>query len=191
MSAVGYVNEGHAGSPEEIREWMSGNICRCSAYPQIVAAIHVVGAAGERAIPAAHFHRLPGNDPQRDNVLEAGELITGIEVPAAPSTLRSYYLKVRERASSEFAVVSAAVTLDLDGRAIRRVRIALGGVAHQPWRLTEAERTLAGATYEPDVMAAAVDGAFASARPLAQNAFKIELAKRAVVRALEHAGGLA
>ena len=161
------------------------------ALAALDAVVHVVGASGERAIPAADFHRTPGDDPQRDTMLERGELISGVEVRAAPSTSRSYYLKVRERASYEFAMVSAAVTLELDGAAIRRARIALGGVAHKPWRLGDAERSLAGVAYDHDAMTAAVDGAFAAARPLEHNAFKIALAKRAVVRALELAGGMA
>lgn len=161
------------------------------ALAALDAVVHVVGASGERAIPAADFHRTPGDDPQRDTMLERGELISGVEVPAAPSTSRSYYLKVRERASYEFAMVSAAVTLELDGAAIRHARIALGGVAHKPWRLGDAERALAGVAYDHDAMTAAVDGAFAAARPLEHNAFKIALAKRAVVRALELAGGMA
>lgn len=161
------------------------------ALAALDAVIHVVGESGERAIPATDFHRLPGDEPQRDTVLARDEMITGVEIPSAPSTARSYYLKVRERTSFEFAMVSAAVTLDLDERVIRGARIALGGVAHKPWRLVDAERALAGVPLEHDAMAAAVAGAFADARPLASNAFKIELAKHAVVRALEHAGGLA
>ncbi len=157
------------------------------------AVVHVVGATGERAIPATAFYRLPDNEPQRDTVLNHGELIVGVEVPAARSAARSFYLKVRERTSYEFAMISAAVTLELDeaGRSIRGTRIALGGVAHKPWRLSEAERSLRGVSYEREAMAKVVDGAFADARPLEQNAFKTGLAKRAVVRALEHAGGLA
>jgi xanthine dehydrogenase YagS FAD-binding subunit len=163
------------------------------ALAALDAVVHVVGTTGERAIPVTDFHRLPDNEPERETVLDAGELILGIEVPAAPSTRQSYYLKVRERASYEFAMVSAAVTLELDGggRTIAGARIALGGVAHKPWRLGEAERSLRGAPYRQEALAAAVGGAFAGARPLEQNGFKVPLAKRAVVRALEHAGGLA
>jgi xanthine dehydrogenase YagS FAD-binding subunit len=160
------------------------------ALAALDAVVHVASSAGERAIPATEFHRLPGKEPQRDNVLRRGELITAIEVPSSPSASRSYYLKVRERASYEFAMVAAAVTLDLDGRTIRSARIALGGVAHKPWRLTEAERALGGVAYQHDTMADAVKGAFAGARPLEHNRFKIELARNTVVRALELAGGL-
>jgi xanthine dehydrogenase YagS FAD-binding subunit len=160
------------------------------ALAALDAIVHLASAAGERAVPATDLHRLPDGDPQHDTVLHPGELIVAVEVPAAASTPRSYYLKVRERASYEFAMVSAAATLDLNGRNIREARIALGGVAHKPWRLTEAERALRGVPLEHEAMAAAVDGAFGEARPLEQNAFKVKLAKNAVVRALEHAGGL-
>jgi xanthine dehydrogenase YagS FAD-binding subunit len=161
------------------------------ALAALDATVHVAGPRGERAIPATDFHRLPGTEPQRETMLGAGEMIVGVEVPAGPSTARSNYLKVRQRASYEFAVVSAAVTLDLDGRTIRGARIALGGVALKPWRLTQAERSLRAASYDHQAMAAAVDGAFREARSLEQNGYKVALAKRTVVRALEHAGGLA
>jgi xanthine dehydrogenase YagS FAD-binding subunit len=160
------------------------------ALAAVDAMIHVVGSDGERSIAAAGFHRLPGDEPGRDTVLEREELITAVEIPYDQSLARSYYLKVRERASYEFAMVSAAVTLDLDGRTIRGARIALGGVAHKPWRLTDAETALAGVRYEHDAMATVVDRAFSAAQRLEQNAFKIPLAKHTVVRALELAGGL-
>jgi xanthine dehydrogenase YagS FAD-binding subunit len=160
------------------------------ALAALDALVHLASATAERTIPATDFHRLPGDQPQRDNLLQPGELITAIEIPATPSSARSYYLKVRERASFEFAMVSAAVTLDLDGRTIRETRIALGGVAHKPWRLTQAERALRGATLEHPAITAAVAGAFDDARPLEQNGFKVTLAKNTVVRAVEHAGGV-
>jgi xanthine dehydrogenase YagS FAD-binding subunit len=161
------------------------------ALAALDSTVHVAGPRGERAIPATDFHRLPGTQPQRETMLGAGELIVGVEVPAGPSTARSYYLKIRQRTSYEFAVVSAAVTLELQGRTIRGARIALGGVALKPWRLSQAERSLVGVAYEREAMVAAVDGAFAEARLLEQNGYKIRLAKQTVVRALEHAGGLA
>src|SRR5206468_2041834 len=114
------------------------------ALAALDAVVHVVGPGGERAIPATEFHRLPGQEPQLETMLQAGELISGIEVPGPPSAC-SYYLKVRERTSYEFAMVSVAATLDLDGGMIRATRIALGGVALKPWRLTGAERSLQGA----------------------------------------------
>ncbi|TAM76286.1 xanthine dehydrogenase family protein subunit M [bacterium] len=161
------------------------------ALRALEASVRVLGRGGERSIPLADFYRLPGDAPERDTVLEHGELIVGIDVPATPRARRSWYVKVRERASYEFALVSAAVALDLDGGRIREVRIALGGVAPMPWPLTEAERALAGLPLERAALARAVDGAFSEARPLARNAFKIALAKRTVVRALEIAGGMA
>jgi xanthine dehydrogenase YagS FAD-binding subunit len=159
------------------------------ALAALDAVIRVASSSGVRSIPATEFHRLPGDEPQRDNVLHPGELITGIEVPATPSAARSHYLKVRERSSYEFAMVSAAVTLELDGVTIRGARIALGGVAHKPWRLPAAEGALRGARLERSALIAAADGAFSDARPLEQNGFKIELAKHTVTRALELAGG--
>ncbi len=160
------------------------------ALAALDGVIHVASATAERTIPATDFHRLPGDEPQRDTLLQQGELITAVEIPAAPSTARSYYLKVRERASFEFAMVSAAITLELDGRTIRKTRIALGGVAHKPWRLAPAERALQGAGLEHGAITTALAGAFEDARPLEHNGFKIVLARNAVVRALEHAGGL-
>jgi xanthine dehydrogenase YagS FAD-binding subunit len=160
------------------------------ALAALDAVIHVASATAERTIPATDFHRLPGDEPERDTLLQPDELITAVEIPAAPSTARSFYLKVRERASFEFAMVSAAVTLELEAHTIRKTRIALGGVAHKPWRLTPAERALEGIPLEHGAIAAAIQGAFDEPRPLEQNGFKIRLAKNAVVRALEHAGGL-
>jgi len=161
------------------------------ALSALDATIHVAGATRERTIPFDAFHRLPGREPQRDTTLAPGEIITAIEVPAAPSTRTSHYVKVRERTSYEFALVSAAVTLELDGRTIRTARIALGGVAHKPWRLTDAERALQGARYERPTLVSAVEQAFGAARPLEHNRFKVRLGGNAAVRALELAGGLA
>jgi xanthine dehydrogenase YagS FAD-binding subunit len=125
-------------------------------------------------------------------VLEAGELITAIEVPASALARRSHYLKLRERASYEFALVSAAVALDLDGPDIRAARIALGGVAPKPWRLGEAEVALRGISVEDEPAAWRIlDASFTDARPRRHNGFKIELAKRALIRALQSAGGMA
>lgn len=153
------------------------------------AVVRVLGAGGPRAIPLVEFHRLPGDAPERDTVLEHGDLIIGIDVPASAAARHSHYLKVRERASYEFALVSAAAAVDLDGDRIREARLALGGVAPKPWRLWAAEEALAGATLEPSDLRRAVDRAFVDARPLAHNAFKVELAKRTAVRALQRAGG--
>jgi xanthine dehydrogenase YagS FAD-binding subunit len=159
------------------------------ALAALEATVHVLGPRGERAIPVVDFYRLPDDRPEQDTVLAHDELITAIDVPASPLTGRSHYLKVRERSSYEFALVSAAVALAMDGKHIQQARIALGGVAPRPWRLTAAEGALIGAPLERDALRRAVESAFGAARPLAHNGFKVELARRTVVRALKHAGG--
>ena len=153
------------------------------------AIVLVRGGSGERSIPFAEFHRLPGNTPERDNVLERGELIIAIEVPGRPEGRASHYLKVRDRQSYEFALVSAAAAVATDGGRIRSARLALGGVAHKPWRLSAAEEALAGiALNDTDKLRAAIALSFADAHPLTHNAFKIELARRVALRALQTAG---
>src|SRR4029077_3039756 len=112
------------------------------ALAALDAIVHVRNAAGDRAIPFSEFHRLPGDTPQNDNVLSRGELIVGIEVPARAESRSSHYLKVRDRQSYEFALVSTAAAVATDGRSIASVRLAMGGVAHRPWRLTAAEAAL-------------------------------------------------
>ncbi|MGO4128181.1 xanthine dehydrogenase family protein subunit M [Inquilinus sp. YAF38] len=162
------------------------------ALAALDAVVHVDGPEGPRAIPVTEFHCLPDHGSVRETVLEPGELITAIEVPATAAAQRSHYLKLRERASYEFALVSAAVGLDLDGAVIREARIALGGVAAKPWRLREAEDALRGVTLADEpALRLAVDAGFAEARPLRRNGFKVELAKRAVIRALQIVGGVA
>jgi xanthine dehydrogenase YagS FAD-binding subunit len=159
------------------------------ALAALDATVQVRGPRGERTIPLVDFYRLPGDAPEHDTVLAHDDLIIAIDVPASPLTSRSHYLKVRERSSYEFALVSAAVALQMDGTRIQQARIALGGVAPKPWRLTAAEGTLVGVPLARDTLRHAVDGAFGAARPLAHNAFKVELAKRTVIRALENVGG--
>jgi xanthine dehydrogenase YagS FAD-binding subunit len=159
------------------------------ALAALDATVQVRGPRGERPIPLVDFYRLPGDAPEHDTVLAHDELITAIDVPASPLTGRSHYLKVRERSSYEFALVSAAVALAMDGKHIQRARIALGGVAPKPWRLTAAEGALIGMPLEREALRRAVDSAFGEARPLAHYAFKVELAKRTVVQALETIGG--
>jgi xanthine dehydrogenase YagS FAD-binding subunit len=139
---------------------------------------------GERAIPLVDFHLPYGEDPARESVLEHGELITAVELPAVPWFSRSHYLKVRDRASYEFALASAAVALDLDGGRIRAARVALGGVGTKPWRSPEAEQVLTGRKAEEATYQAAAEAALRGARPQKYNGFKIELAKRTVARAL-------
>jgi len=139
---------------------------------------------GARRIAATELHTLPGDEPQRDNVLRSGELIVGVELPApAP---RSAYLKVRERESYEYATVSAAAVLELDGATIRRARVALGSVAHRPWRLPRTEAKLVGLQMaDRDALRAAIALSFDDARALTHNAYKIPLARNAALRAIE------
>src|SRR5271169_277738 len=153
------------------------------------AIVIVRGQAGERRIPFADFHRLPGSTPERDNVLGRGDLIAAVEVPANAEARASHYLKVRDRASYEFALVSAAAAVAADGRRIRAARLAMGGVAHKPWRLTAAESGLRGISLDDgDALKSAIAASFSDARPLAHNAFKVELAQRVALRALQTAG---
>jgi len=156
------------------------------------ANVIVRGPAGERSIPFTEFHRLPGDTPERDNVIERGDLIVAIEMPARVEGRASHYLKVRDRQSYEFALVSAAAAVATDGRRLRSARLALGGVAHKPWRLTAAEAALRGVSLdEIDVLKSAIATSFTEARPLAHNAFKVELAQRVALRALQTAGARA
>ena len=149
------------------------------------AVVHLQGPGGERKVPLIDFHRLPEDHPERDTVIQPGELITAVELPAMPFARQSHYLKVRDRASYAFALVSVAVALDIDGGNVRDVRIALGGVAHKPWRAPEAESVLRGQTLSADLLARAGAAAVNGAQPYPGNAFKVELAQRAVVRALQ------
>jgi xanthine dehydrogenase YagS FAD-binding subunit len=146
--------------------------------------VQVRGAAKARSIPFVDFHVVPGEHPERETVLDPGELITAIDLPALPFARRSLYLKVRDRASYAFALASAAVALDVQGGTIRNARVALGGIATKPWRSHEAERTLTGKPVNDATFRAAANAALAGARPHKDNAFKVELAKRTLVRAL-------
>jgi xanthine dehydrogenase YagS FAD-binding subunit len=155
------------------------------AMAALDAVVHTRRPNGsERAIPLTDFHVSYGDDPARESVLEHGELITAVELPAIPWFARSHYLKVRDRASYEFALASAAVALDLDGGRIRAARVALGGVGTKPWRSREAEQALAGQTASEATYRAAAEAALRDAKPRKDNGFKIELAKRTLARAL-------
>jgi xanthine dehydrogenase YagS FAD-binding subunit len=151
----------------------------------------VSGPGGQRTVPLPQFHRLPGETPHIETVLEPGEVIAGITVPANPAARRSHYLKVRDRASFEFALVSAAVALEMDGVRIRQARVALGGVGTKPWRASRVETALAGTSLDPGVVRAAAAFAAEGARGRGHNNFKIELMQRAIVRAFETAGARA
>ncbi|GHE14009.1 FAD binding domain-containing protein [Klenkia taihuensis] len=148
------------------------------------AEVRVLGPGGERTVPMADLHRLPGEDPSRDTTLAHGELITAIDVPGLPWAVRSRYRKVRDRASYAFALVSVAAAMDLDGSTVRDVRIALGGMAHAPWRATVAEDALRGGPATEEAFAAAAEAELAAARPLPDNAFKVPMATSTLVRTL-------
>lgn len=158
------------------------------------AVVKVRGRNGqERAIPIQDFHRLPGDTPEKDNNLAHGELIVAIELPPNKFADKSYYLKVRDRASYAFALVSVAAALETSGNKIKQARIVIGSVAHKPWRSLEAERVLAGKPATEETFTAAAEAALKDAKPLAHNAYKVELGKRAIVLALQRAmtGGTA
>ncbi len=162
------------------------------AFAAMDANVIVRARSGERSIPFTQFHRLPGNTPERDNVLDRGELIVAIEVPGRIEGRASHYLKIRDRQSYEFALVSAAAAVAIDGRRIASARLAMGGVAHKPWRLAAAETALRGVSLDNiDALRSAIGTSFADARPLASNAFKVELAQRVALRALQTAGARA
>jgi xanthine dehydrogenase YagS FAD-binding subunit len=152
------------------------------ALAAIGATVHVLGADGPRAIPLPGLHRLPGDKPQHDTVLNPGDLITAVELGAPVP--RSVYRKVRDRASFSFAVFSVAAVVELDGDTIREARVALGGVAHVPWRAERAEAVLDGAPATPETFQAAAEAELEAARPLRDNTFKVPLTRNVLVRTL-------
>ena len=162
------------------------------AFAALDATVIVRGRSGERLIPFTEFHRLPGDRAEHDTVLERGELILAVQVPARAEGRASHYLKVRDRQSYEFALVSVAAAVATEGRRLISVRLALGGVAHKPWRLTSAETALRELSLD-DVtgLRAAIARSFTEARPLDHNTFKVDLAQRAVLRAVQTAGARA
>jgi xanthine dehydrogenase YagS FAD-binding subunit len=158
----------------------------CVAMTALEAVIHVQGAKGKREIAIGEFYKLPGDTPEVENVLEPGDLITHVELPPAGSTKQAY-LKLRDRASYEFALASAAVVARVEGGHIRSVRVAMGGVGTRPWRSHEAEAALTGKSANTASFHAAAEAALRGAKTHPENAFKVELAKRCVVRALKMA----
>lgn len=156
----------------------------CVALAALDAVVRVQGPNGEREIVFRDFHRLPGETPEHETNLAPDELITAVDLPAHSLGVRSHYLKVRDRASYAFALVSVAAVLEMDGGEIKTVRIALGGVAHKPWRTADAEEMLTGKTPGEAIFRAAADVAMAGAKGYRYNAFKIELVSRTIVRAL-------
>jgi xanthine dehydrogenase YagS FAD-binding subunit len=162
-----------------------------NALYALEAVVRVRGASGrERNIPIEELHRLPGDTPERDTTLEHGELIEAIELPRSNLAKNSYYLKVRDRASYAFALVAVAAALELERGTIRQARIVLGSVAHKPWRSREAEASLSGQHASEESFRTAAEAALEDAKPLAHNGYKVELGKRAVVRALMRASKL-
>jgi len=160
------------------------------AMSALDATVLVTGSKGNRRIPFADFHRLPGDTPQKDNNLERGELITAVEVPDSPFTKNVHYLKIRDRASYAFALVSVAAALHLNGNTIKDARLAMGGVAHKPWRLREAEKALIGKDVSDASFWQAAEVGIADPKGFKYNSFKIKMAPNAVVEALKTAAGI-
>jgi xanthine dehydrogenase YagS FAD-binding subunit len=187
-AALGGENRWHAvlGTSEQCIAVHASDLA--VALVALDARVEVRGARRQRTVRLVDFHRLPGTTPHIETVLEPGEVISAITVPASPMARRSHYLKVRDRASFEFAVVSAAVALEMDGERIRQARVALGGVGTKPWRVPRVEAALAGAKLEPVALRRAAAFAAQGARGRGHNDFKIELMQRAIVRAVENAG---
>jgi xanthine dehydrogenase YagS FAD-binding subunit len=186
-AAIGGVNRIHAilGTSDQCIATHPSDMC--VALAALEARVKVHGADGERFIAFADYHRLPGDDPSRDNTLAPGEIVTAIDLPAEGFAEHYTYLKLRDRLSYAFALVSVAVGLEMEGDTVRRARIAMGGVAHKPWRVPEAEALLEGEAPGRDVFAVVADRLLQGAVGQGENDFKIELGRRAVIRALEQA----
>lgn len=162
----------------------------CVAMAALEAVIHVTGAKGKRTIPIAEFHLLPGGTPQKETLLEPGDLITHVTLPPPMAGAKSLYLKLRDRASYEFALASAAVIITLSEGRIQKARVAMGGIGAIPWRTTAIEAALEGRTVGEPTFREAAEIALKGARPQSENAFKVELAKRCLVHALRLASQL-
>ena len=190
-AAIGGENRWHAvlGTSEHCIATHASDLA--VALVALDAAVEISGPGGQRTVALVDFHRLPGDTPHIETVLEPGEAIAAITVPASPVARRSHYLKVRDRASFEFALVSAAVALEMDGDRIRQARVALGGVGTKPWRAARVEAALAGASLEPEVLRSAAAVAAEGAQGYGHNDFKIELMQRVIVRAVQTAGARA
>ena len=155
------------------------------AMMALEAIVHIRGTKGERSVPLNEFYFVPGDTPSRENVLVPGDLITHVTLPALPGGTKSHYLKRRDRASYEFALASAAVVVQMQGGRIARASVALGGVGTKPWRSVEAERALQGKSASEQTFHSAAEAALKGAKPLHDNAFKVELARRTIIRALK------
>jgi xanthine dehydrogenase YagS FAD-binding subunit len=160
----------------------------CVALLALDAVVHTSGPRGERAIPLADFHALPGSHPERESVLEAGEIVTHVSLENSELGKRSAYVKARDRASYAFALASAAAGLELEGTLIRKARVALGGVASKPWRCPEVELALIGKPATAESFSSAATLAMREAKTTSDNQFKVELARRVIARALTLAG---
>jgi len=189
-AALEGINRQHAvlGASNQCIATYPGDFAQ--ALIALEAVVEVSGPNGNREFAFAKLHRQPGETPHIETTLEPGELITAFRVPATPFARRSLFLKIRDRESYEFALASAAVALDVDGGTVKQARIALGGVATVPWRAREAEALLTGKPFSEQSANAAAEAAFASAKPRQHNGFKIELGKRALIRALHQAASL-
>jgi xanthine dehydrogenase YagS FAD-binding subunit len=187
--AIGGFNRGHAilGASEACIATHPSDMC--VALAALDATVHLESAQGKRSLAFADLHRLPGDRPDIDTFLAPGELITAVSLPPMPMAARSTYRKVRDRASYAFALVSVAAALDVEHGRVKDVRLALGGVAHKPWRAFKAEAALRGQPASEEAFAAAAEAELAEARPLRDNGFKIELARRTIVAVLAELAG--
>ncbi|MCJ2136495.1 xanthine dehydrogenase family protein subunit M [Methylobacterium sp. J-026] len=185
--AIGGVNRIHAifGASESCIATHPSDMC--IALAALEATVQVSGPQGDRTIPFAEFHRLPGDTPDRDTTLAPGEIVVSVDLPESRFPQHYTYLKLRDRLSYAFALVSVAAGLELDGDTVKTARLALGGVAHKPWRNREAEALLAGKPATRESFQQAADLIVAEAKPQSENGFKIDLARRAIVRGLEQA----
>lgn len=163
----------------------------CVALSALDAMVHLQGRDGKRTLAFSELHRLPGDDPQLDTVLDPGELIIAVELPPLSFAANSTYRKVRDRASYAFALISVAAAMQMDGDRIGDVRVALGGVAHKPWRAFKAEAILRGGPANQRAFIEAANAELADARPLRDNGFKVELAKRTMAAVLGDLTGVA
>ena len=190
-AAIGGENRWHAvfGTSESCIAAHASDLA--VALVALDAAVEIRSAGAQRTVPLSDFYRLPEAMPHLETVLEPGEVVAAITVPASPVARRSHYVKVRERASFEFALVSVAAALEMGGPGIRQARIALGGVGTKPWRVPRVEAALAGARLDPAALRAAAALAADGAQGRGHNDFKIELMQRAIVRAVETAGARA
>jgi len=186
-SAIGGVNRIHAilGASDSCIAVHPSDMC--VALAALDAAVEVEGPQGRRTTPFSGFHRLPGSEPERDNTLKLGELITKVTIPEPDFGIHHTYLKIRDRLSYAFALVSVAAALRIEDGVIKDARIALGGVAHKPWRDFDAEQSLRGETASTGVFAMVATRILRDAKGQGENDFKIDLAHRAIIRALEQA----